>query len=316
MRPVNPPLSTGVRTSPRQGGRLQAPGPLASRAWTANLHMNLAGIRIDLIGLPDPLARSLHSRFKLFLTPPAPHGASDLTIRVRPSVVKGYLDVGGDGSSLTYRLETRARDGRLHVWSYAFAGWFDLDGQAGEVNLCESEIEPPERSIENFLRVALAWKASGRGGFLLHASGLVRRGLAYLFFGPSGSGKTTVTRLSPLDLLLNDDCMMISQVAGRFVARGVPFKGSDRGGARDAAAFPIAGIYRLVQARRVFAEPISAARAVAELAASVPFVSERPEGLDVVMPSIESLVRQVPVERLHFRLAPDFWSVIERDAVG
>src|SRR5437867_6048070 len=90
-----------------------------------------------------------------------------------------------------YQLETVVREGRLHVWSYGFAGRFDIEGTRGELKLCDTPFEPRARSVENFLRVALAWKAMERGGLLLHASGLVRDGRAYLFFGPSGSGKTT-----------------------------------------------------------------------------------------------------------------------------
>lgn len=273
-------------------------------------------MRIDLVGLPATLGASLFARFRLFVSPRDPRSASDLEIRVRPAVVKGYLDFDGQGGAPMYRLETRANSGRLHVWSYAFAGWFEIAGRTGEVNLCDSDVEPPERSIENYLRVALAWKAAQQGGFLLHASGLVRGGRAYLFFGPSGSGKTTVTRLSPLDLLLNDDCMLVGPSADGFVARGVPFKGSEAGGARDTGAFPIAGLFRLVQSRRVLLQDLSPVRAVAEIAASVPFVSERPEGLDGCLSTIEALARTVPVKRLHFRLSPDFWDAIEGDLHG
>lgn len=310
------PYSTGLRAGPRQTGRGPIPSPLASRAWDRTVTLEIAGTRVALVGLPAAVAQAVHARCRLFVTQPGPDDATDLVVRVCPAVIKGYLDYERQGGSTLYRLETRAHAGRLHVWSYAFAGWFEIDGSAGEINLCDSAIEPPERSIENFLRVAIAWKAAQSGRFLFHASGLVRGGKAYLFFGPSGSGKTTVTRLSPYDVLLNDDCVLVGLEDGRFVARGVPFKGIEAGGAQDVRAYPIAAIYRLVQARQVRIEPLSAARAVAEIAASVPFVSERPEGLEGVCATIEPLVRQVPVSRLHFRLAPDFWDAIEERLVG
>ena len=308
-------VTSPISTRPQRGAGQTQPafpvGPLSPRAWDSNLGIDIAGIRFALTGLPAPLARGLQNRFRLFVGPGALSSSPNLTIRVRPAVVKAYLDFEKQEGPPIYRLETRAHEGRLHVWSYAFAGWFDISGTGGEINLCESPVEPPERSIENFLRVALAWKASRAGGLLLHASGVVRKGLAYIFFGPSGSGKTTITRLSPRDILLNDDCILVSRENGAFVARGVPFKGSEAGGAQHTGAFPIAGLFRLVKARQVFCEKMSAVRAVAEITASVPFVTESPEGLENCVSTIENLARSVRVGRLHFRLAPDFWDTLE-----
>src|SRR5437867_6462044 len=313
------PLYTDLRKRPRSLGRERDSIFLRTSPWDASLTLSITGIRLALNGLPPTLARVLESRFSLFIAPRAVTGdgnSVDLALRVRPSVVKGYLDYNGQGASKIYRLETRASGERLHAWSYAFAGWFEIDGREGEISLCDSDVEPPVRSIENFLRVAFAWKAARRSGFLLHASGLVRGGKAYLFFGPSGSGKTTVTRLSSADLLLNDDCIHVSRHGSLFRASGVPFKGNDDGGAERAGAFPIAGMFRLVQSRRVYCERLGAAQAVAEIASSVPFVSERPEGLDGILPAIEELARAVPVSRLHFRLAPDFWTAVEESLRG
>jgi hypothetical protein len=125
-----------------------------------------------------------------------------------------------------------------------------------------------------------------------------------------------VTRLSASDLILNDDCIHLSRRGSLFRASGVPFKGSDDGGAQKAGDFPIAGMFRLVQSRRVYCERLGAAQAVAEIASSIPFVSERPEGLEGILPAIEDLARAVPVSRLHFRLAPDFWTAVEEALRG
>ena len=308
------PLYTDLRKRPRSAGR-DRESALRQAPWNGTLGLSISGVRLDIHGLPLPLERTLIKRFHLFISPTLAGAEADLSIRVRPAVVKGYLDYDKKQST-TYRLETRTSGERLHVWSYAFAGWFEIDGKEGEVSLCDSDIEPPERSIENFLRVAFAWKASNRGGFLFHAAGLVRHGKAYLFFGPSGSGKTTVTRLSANDLLLNDDCIHVTRRGSDFRANGVPFKGRDECGAENAGEFPIAGLFRLVQSRRVCFEPLSAAAAVSEIVASIPFMSERKEGLERNLSVAEALVRSVPVGRLQFRLAPDFWNTIEETLRG
>jgi hypothetical protein len=299
---VTSPLYTDLRKR-RESALRQAP-------WNGSLGLAISGVRLDVHGLPIGLERTLAKRFQLFVSPSLASPEADLAIRARPAVVEGYLEYDKQQSRL-YRLETRMSGERLHVWSYAFAGWFEIDGREGEISICDSDVEPPERSVENFLRVAFAWKASKRGGFLFHSAGLVRHGKAFLFFGPSGSGKTTVTRLSANDLLLNDDCIHITRRDGEFRANGVPFKGRDDCGAENAGEFPIGGIFRLVQSRRVCYEPLSTAHGAAEIVSSIPFVSERREGLERNLAVAEELVRSVPVGRLQFRLAPDFWNVIE-----
>ncbi len=246
------PYSTDLRKRARASALPREGGLSSSRSWTGQLTLSISGIRFDLRGLPNGLDRLLALRFGPFAAPADPSRPADLTIQVRPADVRGYLDYDSQDGSKLYRLETRAHEDRLHAWSYAFAGWFDIEGPQGEISLCDSPIEPPARSIENFLRVAFAWKAMKHGGFLLHASGLVRGGRAYIFFGPSGSGKTTVTRLSPHDLRLNDDCIHITRRGSLFCASGVPFKGSEDGGAEHAGVFPIAGFFRLVQSRLVY----------------------------------------------------------------
>src|SRR5207247_1225576 len=72
-----------------------------------------------------------------------------------------------------------------------------------------------DRGLENFLRILTASHILESGGFLLHASGVVRAGRAYVFFGPSGSGKTTVTHLSPGDQVLSDDLTLVVRTRGR-----------------------------------------------------------------------------------------------------
>lgn len=313
---MSSPLYTDLRKRPRGVSRDRDGRVLPFSRREEALALSISGIGLTLTGLTPTLQMALHHRFRLFTVPLLAAPDPDLVVRVRPAVVKGYLDYDRHGESKIYRLDTRVHGGRLHVWSYAFAGWFDIDGRDGEMSLCESPVEPAERSVENFLRVAFAWKAARRGGMLLHASGLVRHGKAYIFFGPSGSGKTTVTRLSTNDLLLNDDCIHIRRGDSGFEASGVPFKGRENGGAQSREGFPIAGIFRLAQSRRVFMERLGPAQAVAEIAASIPFVSERAEGVEGSFAALEQLVRAVPVCRLHFRLAPDFWNVIEEGLRG
>jgi len=286
-----------------------------------SLFLDIAGIRFALHGLSFPLASALRDRFLVFLAE-SPSATPDLSVTVLPSEIEQYLPSPSEGGPLTYQLLTEFREGRLHLRSYCFEGALDLPGRNAEIRLCAGRrgaagsaepMEPPPRSVENFLRVALSWKAVDRGGLLLHASGVVRAGRAYLFFGPSGAGKTTIARLSPEELLLNDDCILILPEADGFTASGVPFKGAEDAGARDAGSFPIAGLFRLVQAPVPACSRLAPARGASEILSSIPFVTERPEGFERVFTTVEQLVRRAPVYRLEFRRDPDFWPVIERE---
>jgi hypothetical protein len=59
--------------------------------------------------------------------------------------------------------------------------------------------------------------------FLVHASGVVKDGEAYLFTGPSGSGKTTIASLVPEYSVLNDEIVILGKHNGAFYAAGTPF---------------------------------------------------------------------------------------------
>lgn len=273
---------------------------------------SVAGIRLALRGLEPAVEAALRERFRLFVEDGAPD--ADLRLAVTRAIEKQYLPYPGhENEPLVYQLRTRVTAGRLHVWSYSFSGSFELGGAEGELRLCDTPFEPPVRSLENFLRVALAWKALDRGCILLHAAGLVREGRAFVFFGPSGAGKTTVVGQSPECTVLNDDLVLLARRAdGAFRAHGVPFKGMDDLGAGVTGAFPIAGLFRLVQAAEDAVEPLSPARAIGELAASIPFVTERAEGFEKVFDLLDGLVGAAPVFRLRFRLSPDFWREVLR----
>ena len=297
-----------------------------------SLLLDVAGIRIALHDLAPSLAASLEERFRLFVVTEAAASAgrgrgssaapADLVVTVRPAKEMQFVPFPSPEGGMCYQLLTEVRGDRLRVWSHCFEGSFDVAGTGAELRLCpdwigpsgiSERVEPPARSVENFLRVALAWKAVDRGGLLLHSSGVVRDGKAYLFFGPSGAGKTTIARLCAEDLLLNDDCMLILQDSGVFTTSGLPFKGAEDAGARDTGRFPIAGLFRLAQAPRPACVRMDGARAVSEILSCIPFVTERPEGVDRAFAVVEPLVRRVPVFRLAFRRDPDFWPVLSAE---
>lgn len=307
-------MSSGVEISPaRVGGEFRPDEGYFTSPGEAfgprSVTLSIGPIVIGISGLSARLAEAFDARYHPFVVREA--GAPDVRISLRRAGVDRFLQFRGGPGGETYRLESRLEGPRLTLWSYEFAGYLEAAARRAELALTADEGPLFDRGLENFLRVVTASFILERGGFLLHASGIVRDGKAYVFFGPSGSGKTTVTHLSPDDVVLSDDLTLVIRNAGVYEAAGIPFGMAHHRVPETRASFPVASFNRLVQSAEVRREPLPGARAVAELAGSLPFVmqetAQSARAVDVVARAIE----QVPVWRLHFRKDIEFWNLVE-----
>lgn len=225
--------------------------------------------------------------------------------------INAHVDVGdvflpNDGGVLQIRSW---RDlNTTHFISHREHGWFDLRNQRGEL------IIPPGGSPENFLRVMYSWLALEHGALLVHASGVIRRGRGYAFFGPSGSGKTTITRLSKGDTILSDDMIIIkcsesNHAEARLI--GTPFHGNEFEAPIINRSSELQGLYCLVKDHLNSVSSVRKQEAIARLASCVPFIMSQSESAHQVLELCQRIVESRPVQELHFRKDPDFWSVID-----
>jgi hypothetical protein len=282
------------------------------RRGGSTLRIRFAGVGFGLDGLSSEDAALIRARFGVFVKEGEPL-PGDARIEVLDADVPAFLRMNSTagGPAEAYRLEQCWEGSRLIAYSYEFAGWFDREGLEGQLALVSCGTDMLQRSVENYLRSLTAHRVLERGGFLLHGAGVVRDGGAHVFFGPSGSGKTTVTVLSEGDLILGDDLILIQEQKEELRAWPVPFRGVFRESPVEEGSFPLLGFYRLVQAPSDFLETLSAARGVAELMGSLPFVMEGGSGSSA-LEAVGRAVARVPVHRLHFRKSPDFWRLLER----
>jgi hypothetical protein len=278
-----------------------------------SLVLAIGPLRMRIGGLGTVQAATLRRRFAPFLGDGAQTPHVDLTLRRAP--VEAFLRVRQDGRPETYRLESRRAGSRLILWSYEFAGFVDPAARLAEVDLVQESGPLFDRGLENFLRVLTAAFVLHEGGFLLHGSCVVRGGRAHVFFGPSGAGKTTVTLLSPGDVVLSDDLTLIVRGAdGAFAAAGIPFGMAHHRVPDTNGSFPIASFNRLVQAEVVRRERLEGARALAEVAGSLPFVMQETGQASLAIETVALALRSAPVFRLEFRKDDSFWSAVEEAA--
>ena len=269
--------------------------------------LSIGPLRMSLTGLTPSQVDQLRERFSPFVVPAS--GDDAVTVRLLRAPVDAFLRFV-PGVPEFYRVGVRRAGARCRFWSYEFAGWLDARERRGLVSLVQERGVLFDRGLENFLRIMTANLILDRGGFLLHGSGVVRDGRAYVFFGPSGSGKTTVTYLSPDDTILSDDLTLVVPGASGYEAAGIPFGLAHHRVPDTNGSFPIASLNRLMQSRDTRREPMPRARAIAEVAASLPFVAHDPARTEQILSVVDEVVDHVPVHRLHFRKDASFWGEV------
>lgn len=257
--------------------------------------LSIAGLTVCVSSDSTALVDRLCRRYQAF----SGLGAAHLAVRVQVTGrrrISALLDTG-----MVFR------DGLLHFTAPGYEGFIDEEGGVAELSL--SSMQPVE-DVDYFLRVAYALLAFRAGGLLFHAAGIVRGGGAYLFFGPSGGGKTTVARLSPDDLVLNDDLVLLMPRADGWEAYATPFWNPSQVRSPGPCSAPLAGMFRLVQDTAVYLEEMGPARALAELVSSVPVISADPARSLELLEVGRCLGDAVPVYRLHFLPDASFWDVV------
>jgi len=128
-------------------------------------------------------------------------------------------------NALTGRLEeVQIRVGENYVYMIDFScnrlDIFYTEKLGGYVT--ERQRYMPEHYVAANFRQIFSTFLSHFAAFLLHGSGVIRRGKAVLFLAPDGGGKTTVVEQSNGESVLNDDQIILSKEGDVIVAHGTP----------------------------------------------------------------------------------------------
>lgn len=200
---------------------------------------------------------------------------------------------------------------RFHVGT--FRGQIDLDGRTAAVTATSEAgaASALERAAAYILMQTLPRE---HVGLLLHATGVIRNGLGYVFFGKSGAGKTTLAHLTPPDADLVCDENVALRVAGSGVQlHSTPFWGHSTPPdliRRHNASAPLAGLFSLAHGPEFRLDVISPAEAVAELLDTEKVATERVDSALAWLAAAEQIVARVPVRRLTFRPDPAVWDFL------
>jgi len=153
-----------------------------------------------------------------------------------------------------------------------------------------------------------------RSGLLLHASGAVIDGKAFVFAGHSGDGKTTLSRLLAAEglELLSDERIAIRKQADGFRAYGTPWPGE--GEIVSPASYPLGGVFILRKGTQHRVREGRASLLAAELLsrAIVPYYFE-PE-TQAILGLVHDLTMSVPLRELEFSLSDGLLPVLARAA--
>lgn len=263
--------------------------------------LSIAGHRFRL-WLPPALHRSAQRRYRTFLIRTS--GKADLSIRIRqlpppsarkrglPAVSMTWSKAGAEihRDDFTFHWAGRGRD----AWLECRGGIFTLD---------------------SFLRVLLSSVLVQRGGFLLHAAGLMRgstRGLALP--GLSGSGKSTAARLCAGRFsVLNDELVALTPAGpgNRWHVHGTPFWGGFKGRGMNRRA-SLSGLCFLHKGSRFGLRVMAKNEALAGLLKCILFFDHSPGTVAQLFKSAGRCLARVPALRVTFARSHEFAAELAR----
>jgi hypothetical protein len=151
-------------------------------------------------------------------------------------------------------------------------------------------------------------------GLLLHASGAVIDGRAFVFAGHSGDGKTTLSRLLAAEglELLSDERIALRKQGDGFRAYGTPWPGE--GEIVSSASYPLAGVFILRKADRHRVREGRPSLLAAELLsrAIVPYYFG--QETQTILSLVHDLALSAPLRQLEFSLADGLLPILARAA--
>lgn len=190
-------------------------------------------------------------------------------------------------------------------WS-GMSGYFNLKDMEGELD-CNWNPLHPHTSLDTFLRVILSIILPFTGGFLVHATSLIRNDKGYCFPGRSGAGKTTIALNSPDSIILTDELSLVRRIKGKYYIYGTPFPG-ECGILGDNIKHVLDAVYFPVKDKQNYRKKLDKITALRMLLPNV--VSYTPNIYEDLFQAAYDFINQVSAYELHFLPDESLWKCI------
>lgn len=145
-----------------------------------------------------------------------------------------------------------------------------------------------------------------KGGLLLHASGLVKDGKAFVFCGPDESGKSTIAKLAPPSLIAADDSLAVRIMNGSCCLHTVPW---GRKSSKNVSA-PIEKIFFLRKARELEVRGMALIETVKEFLANTFFDTSDKLVFAKTLETVHDLAERVSCCELYFPQTGDYMDAL------
>jgi hypothetical protein len=270
--------------------------------------INFACGPYQIAGLDPEQHRLVTARYQTLCTNPDSGAGIEATFHPLPADEFRAIDTRG----WEYRLDLRYEPNRVRFAGWGLVGEMSVPATRARVFVATDAGARFVGMVENFFRLAVAYRLLAAGGALLHSAGIARAGGAYVFFGQSGAGKTTLCTLSCGDdrTILSDELNALWPAPGGAVVEQLPFAGDYGAAPAVRGRFPARGLFRLVQAPRTAMVSMSPAQAVGSLVAASPFVNGDPYRIPAAVDNLSRLARAIAPQSLEFSLTESVWDLL------
>ena len=239
----------------------------------------------------------IQEAYPMFLSPRKP--AMDVAIRYQKQRPKGLPMRVSD--------EPKVRWEGKHFWIET--AYYQAEGDLSEKKV--EAVMTPGFSGSGLLRTLLALLLLRKGGFLLHAAGLVEKEKAHVFCGPTQSGKTTIaTKLANGHTVLTDETLAVQPGESGYLAYSTPFPGDmnkvfvNRGAKMDSLFF-------IRKGEEFSRRPILPVEVVQRAFPQLICLDRTPEGTEAAFEALTAFSRRISCYDFAFRPTMELWSHVQ-----
>jgi hypothetical protein len=164
--------------------------------------------------------------------------------------------------------------------------------------------------VDSILRIATAFIAVDKGGFLLHSAAIQSGQEAFVFAGMSGAGKSTVAKVSmEQKRVLTDEMTLVERREdGTYAVWGTPFWGELQMSVNETC--PLRALLILDKADANAVVDIPFGERITRFMKIIMFFGKDKETFDKIINATTAFMEAVPVKRLNFMPEYSLWEVI------